>query len=166
MAITTYNFIKVHIFWVGHINMTKYPNFFLNLLGNLIQLKFGDIVIFLWPSQNIWTLTYLLIEILSSFYLFQIADPASASSIVASPEADETTKATFLPLTTADRKSLLPIHFLTGNEAGNEEVLLRQWLDVCATENGLVVAQQKIIKPPLIVAQMTEEWLNHYRKLA
>jgi ubiquitin thioesterase ZRANB1 len=71
-----------------------------------------------------------------------------------------------LPLTTADRKSLLPIHFLTGNEAGNEEVLLRQWLDVCATENGLVVAQQKIIKPPLIVAQMTEEWLNHYRKLA
>jgi len=67
---------------------------------------------------------------------------------------------------TADRKSLLPIHFLTGNENGNEEVLLRQWLDVCATENGLVVAQQKIIKPPLIVAQMTEEWLNHYRKLA
>lgn len=95
-----------------------------------------------------------------------IQDPASASSIVASPETDETTKATFLPLTTADRKSLLPIHFLTGNEAGNEEVLLRQWLDVCATENGLVVAQQKIIKPPLIVAQMTEEWLNHYRKLA
>jgi len=91
-------------------------------------------------------------------------DPASpmASSTA---EADET-KATFLPLTTADRKSLLPIHFLTGNEAGNEEMLLRQWLDVCATENGLVVAQQKIIKPPLIVAQMTEEWLNHYRKLA
>ena len=93
-------------------------------------------------------------------------DPASASSIVASsPEADET-KATYLPLMTADRKSLLPIHFLTGNEAGNEEVLLRQWLDVWDTENGLVVAQQKIIKPPLIVAQMTEEWLNHYRKLA
>ena len=90
-------------------------------------------------------------------------DPASASSIVSS---EDETKATFLPLMTADRKQLLPIHFLTGNETGSEEVLLRQWLDVCATENGLVVAQQKIIKPPLIVAQMTEEWLNHYRKLA
>ena len=28
------------------------------------------------------------------------------------------------------------------------------------------MAQQKIAKPPLLVAQMTEEWLNHYRKLA
>ena len=34
------------------------------------------------------------------------------------------------------------------------------------TENGLVVAKQRIVKPPLLVAQMTEEWLNHYRKLA
>ena len=79
--------------------------------------------------------------------------------------ADEV-KATFLPLMTADRKNLLPIHFLSQSEAGNEEVILRQWLDVCATENGLVVAQQRISKPPLLVAQMTEEWLNHYRKLA
>ena len=30
----------------------------------------------------------------------------------------------------------------------------------------MLVAQQKIAKPPLLVAQMTEEWLNHYRKLA
>ena len=81
------------------------------------------------------------------------------------PSEDET-KATFLPLMTADRKQLLPIHFLSQSEAGNEEMLLRQWLDVCATETGLVVARQRIIKPPLIVAQMTEEWLNHYRKLA
>ena len=81
------------------------------------------------------------------------------------PLEDEV-KATFLPLTTADRKSLLPIHFLSQSEAGNEEVILRQWLDTCLTENGLVVAQQRIIKPPLLVAQMTEEWLNHYRKIS
>ena len=97
---------------------------------------------------------------------------------------------------TSDRKQLLPIHFLSQTEAGNEEVILQQWLDVCATgkkkflvkyqnnnsyilsiyfyvkmpylltENGLVVAKQRIVKPPLLVAQMTEEWLNHYRKLA
>ena len=34
------------------------------------------------------------------------------------------------------------------------------------TESGLVVAQQNIARPPLMVAQMTEEWLNYYRKIA
>ncbi len=81
-------------------------------------------------------------------------------------EAGEDEKATYLPLMTSDRKQLLPIPFLSQAEVGNEEVILRQWLDVCATESGLVVAQQRICKPPLLVAQMTEEWLNHYRKLA
>jgi hypothetical protein len=28
------------------------------------------------------------------------------------------------------------------------------------------VAQQSIARPPLLVAQMTEEWLNYYRKIA
>ena len=80
---------KVHIFWEGHKNMTKSPNFFWQngLLSKFFskffdflkkwaaadkpcpqlqptllrrpfcQKKFGDFVIFLWPSQNIWTLT-------------------------------------------------------------------------------------------------------------
>ena len=43
---------------------------------------------------------------------------------------------------------------------------MRTYLDVGVTDSGLLVAQQKIAKPPLLVAQMTEEWLNHYRKLA
>ena len=93
----------------------------------------------------------------------QMTSGATACSM--DPLEDEV-KATFLPLMTADRKSLLPIHFLSQSEAGNEEVILRQWLDTCLTENGLVVAQQRIIKPPLLVAQMTEEWLNHYRKIS
>jgi hypothetical protein len=29
-----------------------------------------------------------------------------------------------------------------------------------------MVAQQTISRPPLLVAQMTEEWLNYYRKIA
>ena len=49
---------------------------------------------------------------------------------------------------------------------GNVEAILRQWLDVRVTDSGLIVAVQKMTKPPLLVAQMTEEWLNHYRKLA
>ena len=43
---------------------------------------------------------------------------------------------------------------------------MRDWLDVLVTESGLLVAQQTIERPPLMVAQMTEEWLNYYRKIA
>jgi ubiquitin thioesterase ZRANB1 len=48
---------------------------------------------------------------------------------------------------------------------GREETILRQWLDVCETEGGILVAQQLLHKRPLLVAQMVEEWLNHYRRL-
>lgn len=74
-------------------------------------------------------------------------------------------KSTYLPLTTYDRKPL-PIHFLSRAEVGREDAILRTYLDVGVTDSGQLVAQQKIAKPPLLVAQMTEEWLNHYRKLA
>lgn len=49
---------------------------------------------------------------------------------------------------------------------GREESIMRQWLDVCVTEGDLLVAQQKLHKRPLLVAQMLEEWLNHYRRIA
>ncbi|XP_051163965.1 ubiquitin thioesterase trabid [Leptopilina boulardi] len=72
---------------------------------------------------------------------------------------------TFMPLMDRERK-LLPIHFLSPEEMGREENILKQWLDVCTTEGGILVAQQKLHKRPLLVAQMLEEWLNHYRRLA
>lgn len=72
---------------------------------------------------------------------------------------------TFLPLMDCDRK-LLPLHFLTQSEMGREEALIRQWLDVCETEGRILVAQQRQHKRPLLVAQMLEEWLNHYRRNA
>ncbi|UYV75778.1 ZRANB1 [Cordylochernes scorpioides] len=68
----------------------------------------------------------------------------------------------FLPLMTADHH-LLPIHFLTQAELGREEEIMRQWLDCCVTESGILVAQQRIPKRPLLVAQMVEEWLELYR---
>merc|ERR1719402_1915404 len=74
-------------------------------------------------------------------------------------------KSTFIPLMTRDRE-LLPVHFLTKAERGREEDIMRQWLEVCVTEGGLLLAQQNITRPPLLVAQMTEEWLNYYRKTA
>jgi len=60
---------------------------------------------------------------------------------------------------------LLPVHFLTDLEIGHEEHILRQWMDCCVTEGGLLIAQQKIQKRPLLVAQLVEEWLNHYRRM-
>ncbi|KAG8224407.1 hypothetical protein J437_LFUL004013 [Ladona fulva] len=78
---------------------------------------------------------------------------------------EEDLQMAFLPLMTQDH-SLLPVHFLTQAEMGREESILRQWLDVCVTEGGILVAQQRLHKQPLLVAQMVEEWLNHYRRLA
>ncbi|XP_055380961.1 ubiquitin thioesterase trabid isoform X2 [Condylostylus longicornis] len=78
---------------------------------------------------------------------------------------DEPEDVTFLPLMDCEMK-LLPIHFLTQSEMGREETIMRQWLDVCCTEGGILVAQQTLRKRPLLVAQMLEEWLNHYRRIA
>ncbi|EDV94568.1 ubiquitin thioesterase trabid [Drosophila grimshawi] len=78
---------------------------------------------------------------------------------------DDAEDVTYLPLMDCELK-LLPIHFLSQSEVGNEETMMRQWLDVCVTEGGLLVAQQKLSKRPLLVAQMLEEWLNHYRRIA
>ncbi|XP_035208830.1 ubiquitin thioesterase ZRANB1-like [Stegodyphus dumicola] len=70
----------------------------------------------------------------------------------------------FLPLMTVDHQRL-PVHFLTQEELGQEEEIMKQWLDCCVTEGGILVAQQKISKRPLLVAQMVEEWLAFYRGL-
>ncbi|CAG0913712.1 unnamed protein product [Notodromas monacha] len=72
----------------------------------------------------------------------------------------------YIPLVTADGK-LLPVHFLTHSELGHEDRILRQWLDVCLLDHGgLLVAEQQIPRPHLLVAQMLEEWLNYYRQLS
>ena len=93
-------------------------------------------------------------------------DPACGGA-GATPSAHDPppAKSTFIPLMTRDRE-LLPVHFLTKAERGREEDIMRQWLEVCVTEGGLLLAQQNITRPPLLVAQMTEEWLNYYRKTA
>lgn len=61
---------------------------------------------------------------------------------------------------------LKPIEYNIPEQMGREESIMRQWLDVCVTEGDLLVAQQKLHKRPLLVAQMLEEWLNHYRRIA
>lgn len=72
---------------------------------------------------------------------------------------------TFLPLTDSEGK-LLPVHFLTCDEMSDEEAVVRRWLSACVTGEGVLTAKQQLHPRPLLQAQMLEEWLNHYRRLA
>uniref|UniRef100_A0A8C5QU75 ubiquitinyl hydrolase 1 n=1 Tax=Leptobrachium leishanense TaxID=445787 RepID=A0A8C5QU75_9ANUR len=82
---------------------------------------------------------------------------------------DDDVTVTFLPLVDSERK-LLHTHFLSVQELGNEdqqEKLLREWLDCCVTEGGVLVAMQKSSRRrnhPL-VTQMMEKWLDGYRQI-
>ncbi|CAH1122135.1 unnamed protein product [Ceutorhynchus assimilis] len=80
------------------------------------------------------------------------------------PSFNTQPRASLLPLVDRDRKPL-QIHFLLESELGREETILRQWIEVSDTEEGIKVAQQPLHKKPLLVAQMCEEWLNHYRRI-
>ncbi|OCT69921.1 hypothetical protein XELAEV_18036846mg [Xenopus laevis] len=82
---------------------------------------------------------------------------------------DDDVTVTFLPLVDSERK-LLHVHFLSAQELGNEdqqEKLLREWMDCCVTEGGVLVAMQKSSRRrnhPL-VTQMVEKWLDGYRQI-
>ncbi|XP_037015032.2 ubiquitin thioesterase ZRANB1 [Artibeus jamaicensis] len=82
---------------------------------------------------------------------------------------DDDVTVTFLPLVDSERK-LLHVHFLSAQELGNEEQqekLLREWLDCCVTEGGVLVAMQKSSRRrnhPL-VTHMVEKWLDRYRQI-
>ena len=58
----------------------------------------------------------------------------------------------------------------SGTQMGNEEQqekLLREWLDCCVTEGGMLAAMQKSSRRrnhPL-VTQMVEKWLDRYRQI-
>ncbi|XP_054622861.1 ubiquitin thioesterase Zranb1 [Dunckerocampus dactyliophorus] len=82
---------------------------------------------------------------------------------------DDDVTVTFLPLVDSERK-LLHIHFLSAQEMGTEEQqerLLREWLDCCVTDGGMLAAMQKSSRRcnhPL-VTQMVEKWLDRYRQI-
>ena len=50
-------------------------------------------------------------------------------------------------------------------QRGSEERLLREWLDCCVTEGGVLVAQQKVTSRPALLNQLIDDWLDRYRKL-
>ncbi|XP_038219771.1 ubiquitin thioesterase trabid [Zerene cesonia] len=81
------------------------------------------------------------------------------------PTEDDSEDMTFLPLTDSEGK-LLPVHFLTCDEMADEEGVVRRWTCACVTAGGVLCARQRLHARPLLQAQMLEEWLNHYRRLA
>ncbi|XP_028165880.1 ubiquitin thioesterase trabid-like isoform X2 [Ostrinia furnacalis] len=80
-------------------------------------------------------------------------------------QQEENEEMTFLPLTDSEGK-LLPVHFLTCDEMADEEGVVRRWLSACVTSGGVLAARQQLHARPLLQAQLLEEWLNHYRRLA
>ncbi|CAL4072027.1 unnamed protein product, partial [Meganyctiphanes norvegica] len=120
----------------------------------------------LWETSFCWKSPIALGYTRGHFSALVPMEPESPDNLGAGAILDAgESQVVFLPLMTSDAK-LLPVHFLTQAEVGCEESLLRQWLEVCVSEGGVLVAQQHLTKKPLNVAQMTEEWLNHYRRLA
>eukprot|EP00794_Sanderia_malayensis_P005119 gene5119-5768_t len=77
---------------------------------------------------------------------------------------NEDTPETYLPLVDHEGR-LLPIHFQTLEEIGQEERLLQTWLDCCFTDNGILVAKQKMTPRPALVGQMIDNWLNRFREM-
>ncbi|XP_028391070.1 ubiquitin thioesterase ZRANB1-like [Dendronephthya gigantea] len=71
---------------------------------------------------------------------------------------------TYLPLVDHECK-LLPVHFLNATELGNEDQLLREWLDCHITNAGVLVAEQKATPSSALVSQLMDEWLDRYRKM-
>lgn len=51
-------------------------------------------------------------------------------------------------------------------QMADAEGVVRRWLSACVTAGGVLAARQALHARPLLVAQMLEEWLNHYRRLA
>ncbi len=50
-------------------------------------------------------------------------------------------------------------------QIGQEERLLQTWLDCCFTDNGILVAKQKVTPRPALVGQMIDDWLNRFREM-
>ncbi|KAH3787027.1 hypothetical protein DPMN_165146 [Dreissena polymorpha] len=71
----------------------------------------------------------------------------------------------YLPL--VDHEGVfLPIHFISGAEANPDETIFRRWFDCIVTQEGHFVAIQHVGKCPIMVKQMLDVWLDHYRQKA
>nr|NP_001123331.1 Zn-finger (Ran-binding)-3 [Ciona intestinalis]FAA00200.1 TPA: zinc finger protein [Ciona intestinalis] len=73
-----------------------------------------------------------------------------------------------LPLVDSDGK-VLPIHFTLRGQGVSEDQrkeILKEWLDCHVTDEGWLVARQRLGKRPPSVTRLLDEWLDHYRHMS
>jgi hypothetical protein len=93
----------------------------------------------------------------------------AVSSTSENNEQQQQQQTFYLPLTN-NEGHLLPVHFLTSAELGRERSILKQYLNLdCivlpGSNCGLLVAQQRVAKPGMLVTRMLEEWLSYYKNM-
>ncbi|XP_013403121.1 ubiquitin thioesterase ZRANB1 [Lingula anatina] len=164
---------QIHIFAVAHI--LRRPiivygvKFVKNFRGENIGIaRFQGVYLpLLWEQSFCWKTPIALGYTRGHFSALVAMEIDTDENVGAGANIDtnEDAQTAYLPLTDSEGK-LLPVHFLTASETGKEEAILRDWLDCCVTDGGLLVAQQKFGKQPTQVRQMMDEWLDRYRKIA
>lgn len=45
-------------------------------------------------------------------------------------------------------------------QMGREESIVKEWMDVCQTDSGLLVTKMTISKRPALVRHMLDEWMD------
>ncbi|ESO93147.1 hypothetical protein LOTGIDRAFT_232866 [Lottia gigantea] len=164
---------QTHIFALAHIFRrpiivygVKYVKSF---RGETIGLaKFQGVYLpLLWERSFCWKTPISLGYTRGHFSALVAMEMDTDDNIGAGANTDNTddSQIAYLPLVDSDGK-LLSVHFLSGSDVGREETILREWLDCVVTKGGILAAVQKLDKRPLLVKQMLDEWLDHYRQLA
>lgn len=82
------------------------------------------------------------------------------SALVASQSGMDQT--IVLPLVDSQHQ-LLPVHFLTQIELGQEEELVTEWLDTMTTSSGILIAKQYLTSQHILSQHLIDEWLLKYR---
>lgn len=85
------------------------------------------------------------------------------SALVGLTGDESTDEVTYLPLTDKSG-NLLALHFLSSQQRGRDEALLRAWLDCSVTNSGFLVAKQYYQNHRLsgLVKNMNAKWLGEF----
>ncbi|XP_068709319.1 ubiquitin thioesterase zranb1-B-like [Montipora capricornis] len=163
---------QTHVFALAHILRrpviiygVKYVKSFRGEVLGLARFQ-GVYLPVLWEQSFCWKNPLVLGYTRGHFSALVAMETDNSNELGAGANVDsvDSVHVTYLPLVDYEGK-LLPVHFLSAEERGSEERLLREWLDCCVTEGGILVAQQKVSSRPALLNQLIDDWLDRYRKL-
>ncbi|KAL9983666.1 hypothetical protein ACROYT_G005875 [Oculina patagonica] len=164
---------QTHVFALAHILRrpviiygVKYVKSFRGEVLGLARFQ-GVYLPVLWEQSFCWKNPLVLGYTRGHFSALVAMETDNSNELGAGANVDsiDSVHVTYLPLVDCEGK-LLPVHFLSAEERGSEERLLREWLDCCVTEGGVLVAQQKVTPRPALLNQLIDDWLDRYRRLS